>query len=77
MYVENLCNIVENYHIDPCTYDDLNVLRSCDLSEHSITTAQICQGGGDKNSHTEPRKNMSVSYKYWLEDWQYRSGILY
>ena len=22
-------------------------------------------------------KNISVSYKYWLEDWQYLSGILY
>lgn len=57
MYVENLCNIVENYHIDPCTYDDLNVLRSCDLRQHSITNAQKCQGGADKNSHTEPRIN--------------------
>jgi hypothetical protein len=68
MYVENLCNIVENYHIDPCTYDDLNVLRSCDLSEHSITTAQKCQGGADKNSHTEHRKNINNPYKYSLED---------
>ena len=64
MYVENLCNIVENYHIDPCTYDDLNVLRSCDLSEHSITTAQKCQGGADKNFHTEHRKNINNPYKY-------------
>ena len=23
------------------------------------------------------RKNISLSYKYWLEDWQYRSDILY
>ena len=22
-------------------------------------------------------KNISLSYKYWLEDWQYRSDILY
>ena len=43
---------------------DLNVIRSCDLSEQSITTAQKCQGGADKNSHTEPRKNMRLSYKY-------------
>ena len=41
-----------------------NVSRSCDLSEQSITTAQKCQEGGDKNSHTEPRKNIKVSYKY-------------
>ena len=64
MYVENLCNIVENYHIDPCTYDDLNVLRSCDLSEPSITTTQKCQGGADKNFHTEHRKNINNPYKY-------------
>ena len=61
----------------PCTYDQLNVSESCDLSEHSNTNAQKCQEGGDKNSHTEHRKNISVSYKYSLEDWQYLSGILY
>ena len=26
----------------------INVLRSCDLSEQSITNAQKCQPGGDK-----------------------------
>ena len=64
MYVENLCIIVENYHIDPCTYDDLNALWSCDLSEHSITTAPKCQGGADKNSHTQDRENINNPYKY-------------
>ena len=44
--------------------DDLNVLRSCDLSEHSITTAQKCQGGADKNFHTQDRKNINNPYKY-------------
>jgi hypothetical protein len=37
-----------------CVYvlinDDLNVSRSCDLSEQSITTAQKCQGRADKFS---------------------------
>ena len=27
---------------------DFNVLRSCDLSEQSITFSQICQGTADK-----------------------------
>ena len=56
---------------------DLNVSESCDLSEQSNTNSQKCQGGADKNSHTEHRKNIKVSYKYWLEDWQYLSDILY
>ena len=47
---------------------DLNALWSCDLSEHSITTAQKCQEGADKNSHTQHRKNIKVPYKYSLED---------
>ena len=47
---------------------DLNALWSCDLSEQFITTAQKCQGGADKNSHTQDRKNIKVSYKYSLED---------
>ena len=44
--------------------DDLNVSESCDLSEHSNTNAPKSQRGADKNSHTEHRKNISVSYKY-------------
>jgi hypothetical protein len=44
--------------------DQLNVSESCDLSEHFITNAQKCQGGADKNSHTEHRKNINISYKY-------------
>ena len=47
---------------------DLNVLWSCDLSEHSITTAPKCQQGADKNSHTQDRKNINNPYKYSLED---------
>jgi hypothetical protein len=31
-------------------YDQLNVSRSCDLSEQSITLSQKCQGGADKFS---------------------------
>ena len=44
--------------------DDLNALWSCDLSEQSITNAQKSQRGADKNSHTQHRKNIKVSYKY-------------
>jgi len=32
----------------PCTYDQLNVSSPCDLSEHSITTAQKCQAPAHK-----------------------------
>ena len=57
--------------------DQLNVSESCDLSEHSNTNAHKSQQGADNNSHTEHRKNINISYKYWLEDWQYPSDILY
>jgi len=45
-------------------YDELNVLRSCDLSEQSITLSQKCQGGDDKKSYTDLRKIISLPYKY-------------
>ena len=42
----------------------INVSRSCDLSEQSITHSQKCQGGADKNSYTDLCKIISLPYKY-------------
>ena len=42
---------------------DLNVLRPCDLSVHSITSPQKCQHRQHQKSHTELRKFISTSDK--------------